>query len=107
MTELPIESPKEIGRRLNLTRIALGYRNATEMLAAVTSGEISPQQWSNWKRGRFKPHLDEAMVLCHDFGLTLEWIYRGRPDYLPDPLKAEIRRLQAGNGLKLVRTARR
>lgn len=83
------ESNEAIGKRLEITRLALGYRKQTAIVAALGSN-FSAALWNNWERGRDRPSLDLANMLCRRFQLTLDWIYRGDRGGLPLRLIQEI-----------------
>lgn len=45
---------------------------------------FSPTQYNNWERGIRRIPVDDAQRLCDAYGLTLDFIYRGRRDGLSD-----------------------
>lgn len=95
------ESTEEIGKRLKWTREALGYSQA------AISREISPtdpnfaQVWNNWERGRDRISVDNALILCQKFKLSLDWIYRGEDGLLPAKLARAIHDAKAKPGKAL------
>lgn len=74
-------SMKEIGWRIRILREALGYKKATAFAAWV--GLSSPQQLSNYERGRKRIELSLAIMICRKTHVTLDWIYRGERAGLP------------------------
>lgn len=72
--------PEAIGKRLEITRIALGFQTRREFYAPIGLGESAT---SMWESGNRLPHVQHAMLLCREYGLTLDWIYRGVLSSLP------------------------
>jgi hypothetical protein len=70
---------KEIGDRLKAIREA--FSNLSQRAWAEKHG-FQPTQWNNWEKGIRRIPVDEAEKLCQLYGLTLDWIYRGRRDGL-------------------------
>lgn len=86
-----MDSPQDIGRRLDLwlkAEIEL-RRNGDQSLKSAADLcrllDISESAWSQYKAGKAKQNgvvvdrpitLEVADQLCHEFGLTLDWIYR-------------------------------
>lgn len=48
---------------------------------------FSQTQYNNWEKGLRRIPVDEAEKLCARYGLTLDFIYLGRRDGLPDRIK--------------------
>ncbi len=71
----------DIGQRLRRLREAFGPTKQTEWCA---KHNFNPAQWNNWERGARRISVDSAERLCEIYGLTLDWIYRGRRDGLAD-----------------------
>lgn len=44
---------------------------------------MSPSAWNNYETGDRRISIDAAIALCDRFGVTLDWIYRGRIAGLP------------------------
>lgn len=84
------KSLKDIASRLEMTRDALEI-NAAELCRRTG---IKPNQWSQFINPAKKRRItiDAALRLCEEFGLTLDWIYRGDPSGLPDRLVRKIRK---------------
>jgi transcriptional regulator with XRE-family HTH domain len=70
----------EIGTRIRDLRVALGYDSAS-----VFAGHVgwSPQQLSNYEKGKKRPEISMAIKLCVRTGATLDYIYRGECAGLP------------------------
>jgi len=71
----------EIGARLTQTREAFSALNGQEW--ALRNG-FNIAQYRSWERGERRIPVDNAEKLCETYGLTLDWIYRGRRDGLSE-----------------------
>lgn len=73
------------------------YTQIGERLVAIRQGfsALSQKDWAekhgfnrtqlnNWEKGARRIPVDDAEKLCATYGLTLDWIYRGRRDGLSD-----------------------
>ena len=69
---------REIGKRLALLR---EHYDMPQREWAARHG-FSPSQYSNWEAGIRRISLASAYVLCDKYGLTLDFIYRGKMDGL-------------------------
>jgi transcriptional regulator with XRE-family HTH domain len=87
---LPPTSKEAIGRRLSLTRRALGL---TASVMASNAG-INKNTYSQYESGTRVPALPFAIKLCDRFDLTLDWLYRGDPSGLKYTLANQIIRLR-------------
>ena len=78
----------EIGRRLELTRRALGLTQVMmgRLMGAVSNG----QAWGNYESGKRRISVDHALALSQNLGLPLDWIYQGRMVNLPPELREKI-----------------
>lgn len=72
-------SAKTLGKRLRLTRQALGIK-AVDICRAI---EIEPNRWSQYESGSRPITMPVAIRFCEVYGITLDWIYRGDPSGLP------------------------
>ncbi len=81
------QSAKSIARRLVAARAALGM-SAAELCRAI---RCAPNRWSQYETGERRITLEIAERLCDEFGLSLDWIYRGDPQALPLQLGQAIR----------------
>lgn len=79
-------SAKTLGKRLQLTREALGVR-AVDICRAL---DIAPNRWSQYENGERPITMAVAVRLCEVYGLTLDWIYRGDPSGLPVRLHQKL-----------------
>lgn len=91
--------PESIGKRLEITRIALGFPTRREFYAPIGLGESAT---SMWESGQRLPHVQHAMLLCREYGLTLDWIYRGVLSSLPHrtamTIRAALAKVEAEGG---------
>jgi transcriptional regulator with XRE-family HTH domain len=77
-----------IGRRVRLTRLALGY-GQNEI--AKKYG-IAQSRWSMWEAGANEPPTSLMGLWAEDEGFSLDWIYSGKRNRLPSELREEIER---------------
>lgn len=56
---------------------------------------IKENRWSQYEGGERRITLQVANLLCDEFGLTLDWIYRANPAGLSHELRMKIRERQA------------
>src|SRR5512139_620981 len=86
----------EIGERLEITRLALGYETQTDFAAALN--DVIPmivQRWNAYEKGRERVTVVVALALCARFDLSLDWIYRGKQGELPQRLVKAIEAVEA------------
>lgn len=62
-----------IARRLVVTREALGLRQGE----FAAKADIAANTYNQYEQGKNRISLDKAVALCDEFGMTLDWIYRG------------------------------
>lgn len=79
---------KIVADRLKATREATGL-SAAELCKRL---DIKANRWSQYENGERLVTLPVAVALCDEFGLSLDWIYRGNPSQLPHDLRLKIRR---------------
>ncbi len=79
MTDRPNYS--EIGQRLAAIRMA--FSDLSQKAWAEKNG-FNPTQYNNWETGVRRITVDAAEVLMDRYGLTLDFIYRGRVDGLSE-----------------------
>jgi plasmid maintenance system antidote protein VapI len=84
MTDSPY---KIIGGRLEQLRNLLS--DLTQKEWAEKHG-FTPTQYNNWVNGGRRISIDAAIVLCDTYGLTLDYIYRGRVDGVPQTIRVEL-----------------
>ena len=74
----------EIGQRLQAVRRAESTLSQKEWAEKHGFGVT---QYNNWEKGVRRINVDEAEKLCTLYGLTLDFIYRGRLSGLPENIK--------------------
>ena len=67
----------EIGHRLASIRQA--FSDLDQKAWALRHG-FTVTQWNNWERGERRIPVESAERLCDLYGVTLDFIYRGRRD---------------------------
>ena len=75
-----------VGRRL------LSVREPTKLNQtdfALRNG-FNTTQYNNWETGKRRIPIDKALVLCDRYGITLDFIYRGREDGLSESARKVI-----------------
>ena len=70
---------REIGQRLASIRAAFGDLSQREWALKHAFGVT---QWNNWENGTRRIPIESAEKLCALYGLTLDFVYRGRRDGL-------------------------
>ena len=99
MNKLHATRPEVVGKRLEITRIALGFQSRREFYAPVGLGESATSMWESGDRF---PRVQHVVLLCKEYGLTLDWIYRGVLSSLPHRtamlIRSTISTLPDGNG---------
>ena len=70
----------EIGQRLRSIREAFGDDDTATSWAE--KNQFNRSQYSNWENGSRRIPVEQSVKLCDLFGLTLDFIYRGRRDGL-------------------------
>lgn len=71
----------EIATRLRAVREGFTSDNQKEF---AKRHNFNLSRWGNWEQGIRRIPVDEAERLCQVYGLTLDWIYRGRRDGLSE-----------------------
>lgn len=65
--------------------------NQSDVAAAIGA---SKSKFGNWLRGDNFPDPHAMWLLCERYGVTMDWIFRGRifglPGHLADGLKAKV-----------------
>jgi transcriptional regulator with XRE-family HTH domain len=74
----------EIGKRLEAVRTSLS--DLSQKAWAEKNG-FAPTQYNNWATGQRRIPVEAAEKLCALYGLTLDAIYRGRLDGVPENLR--------------------
>lgn len=76
----------EVGRRLRITRLALGLQQ-NEFAAKA---EIAPNTYSMYESGDRLLTVESALALCDEHNLTMDWLFRGMPGDLPHKLATAV-----------------
>ena len=105
---------KAVAYRLELTRLALGYRSKTDFCAAVPG--LKTDMWFNYTGSantapRDRIPVDMAAAICHAFpDVTMDWIYLGSRETLKvrmvEALDTAERALQSHSKLRRARKGR-
>lgn len=74
----------EIGKRLE--RLRTTQSDLTQKAWAGKHG-FNGTQYNNWENGTRRIPVDRAEHLCDIYGLTLDFIYRGRRDQLSESMR--------------------
>lgn len=92
--ELPTmgESLKALGRRLELTRLALGFASQVDFCAEL---KIDKTAYNPFEKGKRRITLDVAIRIKHRFAITLDWIYCNDPSGLPLKVTQQLNRTAA------------
>jgi transcriptional regulator with XRE-family HTH domain len=77
----------DVARRLRRTREALGV----DQQEFGTRAGLSQPQYNQYEKGKRRLTLEAALLLCNEYNLNLDWLYRGDPSNLPYKLAAKIR----------------
>ena len=85
-----VELRQAAGRRLELTRVALGFH--TQQDFAVALG-IQPTRYNNWKQGLRFPAPEFLAQIYREYGVSSDWILFGSMAALPSKMAASIRKL--------------
>lgn len=73
-----------IGKRLADLRMAMSDLSQKDWAARHGFNQT---QYNNWEKGVRRLPFEAAERLCDAYGVTLDFIYRGRRDGLPDSMK--------------------
>lgn len=84
-------SKAAIGKRLQLTRAAIGINQAD----FADSCGIARNTYNQYEMGVNKPPVEAALKMRELHRMTLDWIYAGDPSALPFDLADKIRGLRA------------
>lgn len=80
-------SPKSIGLRLKAIRLANNFETQAAFADALGIGHTA---YNSWEAGSQRPGLTAAFRVIDQFGVTLDFLYRGHLWTLPDPIKKSI-----------------
>lgn len=73
---------QEVGRRLRITRMALGMQQNDFAKRA----DIAANTYSMYESGDRLLTVESALALCSAHSLTMDWLFRGIPGDLPHKL---------------------
>jgi transcriptional regulator with XRE-family HTH domain len=76
-----------IGRRLKAIRLANGFERQGEFADALGIGRNA---YNSWETGAQRPGLTQAFRVVDQFGVSLDFIYRGHLHTLPDSVKKSV-----------------
>jgi len=82
----------DVARRLRRARLALHL----DQQEFGTRAGLSQPQYNQFENGKRLLTLAAALRLCNEYGLTLDWLYRGDPSGLAYRLATAIRDLKDG-----------
>lgn len=93
--------PKDIGNRLRLSRLAIARKRGAKDLSqqdfAKAAGLL--QSGYNMVESGVRPiSLRSAMLLCDEYDLSLDWIFRGNTGLLPGWLLERIQEIEEEEG---------
>jgi transcriptional regulator with XRE-family HTH domain len=88
----------QIGLRLRLTRAALGYTQTIMGTLCGATGINPAATWANYEAGYRRINIDHAQTLCGRIGITMDWIYLGNIQGVPDPLRGKIQQQMQAEG---------
>ena len=84
---------REVGERLRVTRLAVRLRQA-DMARAL---EIKKSTYAMQEAGANMLPPKTALRLCALFDVTMDWLYRGRLDAMPQEMREKVRKVLASN----------
>lgn len=79
-------SLKDVSQRLRITREVYNKKQGDFALEA----SIAHNTYNQYESGKRIPSIDNAILLCQKYDLTLDWIYRGETSGLKYSLAEEI-----------------
>src|SRR6516225_4349969 len=77
--------------RLRHTREALGLNQKEFAMRA----NLKPNRFRQYESGARPLTIDAALSICDQYGVTLDWLYRGDRSTLPHRLAIDIKRIEA------------
>ena len=86
-----IRTTAHIATRLRHTREALGL-NQTEF---AMRANLKQNRYSQYESGARPLTIIAAHRICDEYGVTLDWLYRGDRSTLPHHLAIDIARIEA------------
>jgi transcriptional regulator with XRE-family HTH domain len=86
-----VKATEHIAARLRHTRQALGVNQ--RQFAKRTN--LRPNRYNQYDSGVRALTIDAAQQICNEYGVTLDWLFRGDRSMLPHRLAIEIARIEA------------
>ena len=90
----PQDYLEAVGRRLRVTRLALGA-TAAELCQEI---DARPKAYSQWENGKRLFDVLAAVRLKERYGVTLDWIYGGDMSGLSGKLARQVREIERLSG---------
>lgn len=87
------DNPRQIARRVRLTRLALGFETQARFTAYLGINNGLYNTFEKPTSGR-RISLAAAFKIRERFGVSLDWIYCGDPSLLPVELYRKIQELR-------------
>jgi len=81
---------RHIAARLLRTREALGLNQREFAMRA----NLKPNRYSQYETGVRALTIDAALRICDEYGISLDWLYRGDRSRLPHHLAIDIARIE-------------
>ena len=88
-----IRKTEDIATRLRHTREALGVNQREFAMRA----HLSQNRYNQYESGSRPLTIDAAHKICDEYGVTLDWLYRGDRSRLPHHLAIVIARIEAAD----------
>jgi len=82
---------EDIAARLRHTRRALGVNQRQFAKRA----NLRQNRYNQYESGARALTIDAAQKICNEYGVTLDWLFRGDRSMLPHRLAIEIGRIEA------------
>lgn len=86
-----IRASEHIGMRLRHIREALGVNQREFALRA----NLKANRYSQYETGARPLTIEAALIICDEYGVTLDWLFRGDRSTLPHRLAIDIARIEA------------
>ena len=74
---------------------AMSQQELVRAIEAETGSKLSQSYLSQIESGARPLTIDAAISICEEYGLTLDWLFRGDRSMLPHHLALEIARIEA------------
>lgn len=90
----PGRSNKDVARRLKIARLALGYTERGDQGGFARNCSMLASTYGNYEQGISVPDYEQAAKLFDAYGITLDWLFYGKPEGLPEHLRKGVKRLE-------------